>query len=230
MVELTLPYIPGFLAFREAPFLKDRLDLVRKTKPNLIPQVILVDGNGILHTRGFGLASQLGVMSDIPTIGVAKTLFSVDGLYKNSQHLADIKSLKRAGDSFPLIGISGKTWGVALKGASKVLNPVYVSAGHKISLSTAEELVFSCSRSRIPEPVRLADLRSRDYIRKLQQGKQTSKPGGRKYHTGGSMYSKEEGGQGYSSKPYYKQGQKGKHGPSQGSVIDNSQTSKYDKS
>ena len=224
MVELTLPYIPGFLAFREVPFLKDRLDLVRKTKPNLIPQVILVDGNGILHTRGFGLASHLGVMSDIPTIGVAKTLFSVDGLYKNSQHLADIKSLKRAGDSFPLIGLSGKTWGVALKGASKVVNPVYVSAGHKISLSTAEELVFSCSRSRIPEPVRQADLRSRDHLRKLQQGKQASKSGEKKYYMRGSKDSKDEVRHSYSSRSNYRQAQRGKYGPSNGTVLDDSQT------
>ena len=222
MVELTLPYIPGFLAFREAPFLKDRLDLVRKNRPHLIPQVIMVDGNGILHTRGFGLASHLGVMSDIPTIGVAKKLFSVDGLHKDSQHMADIKSLKRPGDSFPLIGLSGKTWGVALKGANRVVNPIYVSAGHKISLSTAEELVFNCSRSRIPEPVRQADLRSRDYLRKLQQGKQPYKFGEKKYYTRSG--DSKDARQANSSKYENRQAAKGKHGPSQGIVFDDSRT------
>ena len=177
MVELTMPYIPGFLAFREVPFLKDRLDNVIKNTPELTPEVILVDGNGILHTRGFGLASHLGVISDIPTIGVAKKLFAVDGLYKDIKHMKSIDSLKKAGDSFKLIGTSGKVWGVALKGDDKVFNPVYVSTGHKISLTTAEELVFSCSRSRIPEPVRQADLRSREFIRKLLRSNQSSSKG-----------------------------------------------------
>lgn len=176
MVKLTLPYIPGFLAFREVPFLRERLDVVRKTKPDIIPQIILVDGNGILHPRGFGLASHLGVISDIPTIGVAKKLFSVDGLYKDDKHSANIRSLKLAGDSFPLVGSSGKTWGVALKGQTKVINPIYLSVGHKISLSTAEDLVFRCSRSRIPEPVRQADLRSREFIRKLVKNQSIAKP------------------------------------------------------
>ncbi|KAI6649555.1 Endonuclease V-like isoform X2 [Oopsacas minuta] len=184
MVELTLPYIPGFLAFREVPFLNDRLNLVIKNHPELIPEVILVDGNGILHTRGFGLASQLGVMSDIPTIGVAKTLFSVDGLYKDRKHMDSIAALRKAGDSFPLIGHSGKTWGMALLGQDNVVNPVYVSVGHKICLETAKELVFACSRSRIPEPVRQADLRSREFIRKLLRSKQPSNSYGKRQYKG----------------------------------------------
>lgn len=167
MVELTLPYIPSFLAFREAPFLKERVDELKRTKPEILPQVILVDGNGILHTRGFGLASHFGVISDIPTIGVAKKLFSVDGLSKNSHHLMLIQTLKKAGDTFPLIGHSGKTWGLAMRGHDFSHNPIYVSCGHKLSLKTAQTVVYQCCRSRIPEPIRQADLRSREVIRKL---------------------------------------------------------------
>ena len=80
---MTEPYIPGFLAFREVGFLMDRLEEVKNEKPELMPQVILVDGNGILHPRGLGLASHLGILSDIPSVGIAKKLFHVDGLEKS---------------------------------------------------------------------------------------------------------------------------------------------------
>ena len=70
MVRCTEPYIPGFLAFREVEFLVDILKETKKKAPQLMPQVILVDGNGTLHHRGFGLASHLGVLSGIPTIGI----------------------------------------------------------------------------------------------------------------------------------------------------------------
>lgn len=73
MVRLTKPYIPGFLAFREVPFLLDLLNELRKTRPELVPQVVFMDGNGVLHPRGCGVACHFGVVADIPTIGVAKT-------------------------------------------------------------------------------------------------------------------------------------------------------------
>jgi len=80
IVELDSPYIPGFLAFREIPHLVKLIDKLKKTKPEYTPQVILVDGNGILHQNACGLASHLGVIVDIPTIGCGKTIFYVDGL------------------------------------------------------------------------------------------------------------------------------------------------------
>lgn len=60
MIKLTLPYIPGYLAFRECSFLLDLLEELYNTQPEIFPQVIMVDGNGILHPRGLGLASHLG--------------------------------------------------------------------------------------------------------------------------------------------------------------------------
>jgi len=87
MIQLKLPYIAGFLAFREVPFLLDLINKLRATRPDIIPQLILVDGNGYLHPRGFGLACHLGVLADIPTIGIGKTLIYVDGL--------EIKSVKK---------------------------------------------------------------------------------------------------------------------------------------
>jgi len=76
-VVLTSPYIPGYLAFREAPFLVSLLDELRRTAPHLLPEVILIDGNGILHPNRFGLACHLGVQTGIPTIGVGKSLHHV---------------------------------------------------------------------------------------------------------------------------------------------------------
>ena len=80
MVKLELPYIAGFLAFREVPFLVRLVEKLRKEHPYLLPDVIMVDGNGILHHRGFGLASHLGVLIDIPTIGIGKKFLCVDGM------------------------------------------------------------------------------------------------------------------------------------------------------
>ena len=83
-VVLTAPYIPGYLAFREVEFLCDLLKELRTSAPHLVPEVILVDGNGILHPNGFGLACHLGVLTGIPTVGVGKTLHHVDGLSKDT--------------------------------------------------------------------------------------------------------------------------------------------------
>lgn len=81
--EAEYPYIPGFLAFKEVPSYEVLFDRLRKNKPELFPQVLLVDGNGVLHTRGFGCASHVGVVADVPSVGVGKTVFAVDGITKD---------------------------------------------------------------------------------------------------------------------------------------------------
>lgn len=80
VVELTVPYIPNFLAFREVKPLQSCVELLRKECADVFPQVWLVDGNGTLHPRRAGLATHLGVLCNIPTIGVAKNLLAVEGL------------------------------------------------------------------------------------------------------------------------------------------------------
>ncbi len=81
-MKLTQPYVPGFLAFREAPHLIELINKLKNKSPEFYPQVIFFDGNGILHNNGCGLASHLGVLLDISTLGVSKTMFRVDGLTK----------------------------------------------------------------------------------------------------------------------------------------------------
>ncbi|NXG52182.1 ENDOV Endonuclease, partial [Psilopogon haemacephalus] len=155
MVAVSAPYVAGFLAFREVPFLVEALQRLEQEKPELKPQVLLVDGNGLLHPRGFGVACHLGVLTDLPCIGVAKNLLQVDGLVKDELHKEQIRSLRRGGDSFPLTGTSGGVLGmVSCRDYDKSSKPLYVSVGHKVCLGTALRLVKCCCRYRIPEPIR----------------------------------------------------------------------------
>lgn len=116
------------------------------------------------------MACHLGVHTDLPSIGVAKKLLQVDGLENNALHKEKIRLLQAGGDTFPLTGGSGAVLGMALRSHDHSTKPLYVSVGHKMSLEAAVRLVRSCCRFRIPEPVRQADIRSRDYIRRTLGG------------------------------------------------------------
>lgn len=135
------PYVPGFLSFREIPAILDALE-----KLTLTPQLILCDGQGIAHPRRFGLACHLGVLTQLSTIGVAKSLFI-------GKH--DPLAPER-GATQPLVD-RGETIGTVLRTRHNI-NPVYVSIGHKISLETAVDYVLRCTpKYRLPETTRLAD-------------------------------------------------------------------------
>ncbi|XP_008445110.1 uncharacterized protein LOC103488248 [Cucumis melo] len=169
LVTVQVPYVPGFLAFREAPVLLELLERMKKRAPLLYPQLLMVDGNGILHPRGFGLASHLGVLANLPTIGIGKNLHHVDGLTQTS--VRKLLSEGKNNDSIiTLKGISGSIWGVAMRSTVDSLKPLYVSIGHRVSLDTAIEIVKITCKYRVPEPIRQADIRSREYLRKFQMG------------------------------------------------------------
>lgn len=173
MVKLTQPYIPGFLAFRECDHILVLLDELRNQQPELLPQVILVDGNGILHPRGCGLASHLGVVADIPTIGVAKNFLWIEDLKafgRESLRKIAVEKLQTAGSYFALQGESGKIYGACLRATEEAHNPIYVSVGHKVSLEQAIKICIHCSRFRIPEPVRQADKISRHVLSSFSKG------------------------------------------------------------
>ncbi|KAG7491660.1 hypothetical protein MATL_G00006420 [Megalops atlanticus] len=165
MVTLSAPYIAGFLAFRETPCLLEALQRLQRTQPKLLPQVIFVDGNGLFHYREFGVACHLGVLSGLPCIGVAKNLLQVQGVTRSEEHMSQIGALKKGGDTFPLTAASGRVLGKALRSSDKSTKPIYVSVGHRISLDTAVRLTHACCRYRVPEPIRQADVRSREYLR-----------------------------------------------------------------
>ena len=176
LIEMQHPYISGYLAYREAPFLLAKLERLRRLRPDLYPQCLLVDGNGFLHAHKFGLACHLGVLSDTPTIGVSKKLHQVFGLQNNATHKERIvRELKARGDCFELRSDAsddeapGSLLGYCYRSTEHATNPIYVSIGHKMSWSTCLWLVGRLVKlCRIPEPIRQADLLTRDYLRKLQ--------------------------------------------------------------
>ncbi|EDV28252.1 uncharacterized protein TRIADDRAFT_53685 [Trichoplax adhaerens] len=165
IVHVNQPYIPGFLAFREFEHLSYCINKLRQEQPSLLPQVILVDGNGILHHQEFGSACHLGVLADIPTIGVAKNLLEVHGIARDSKHMDQIAQLSTKGDSFPLTNRSGVILGMALRSSEQSTRPIYVSVGHRLDLKTATKIVLASCKYRLPEPIRQADHLSREYLR-----------------------------------------------------------------
>ncbi|MBW4596017.1 MAG: deoxyribonuclease V [Brasilonema angustatum HA4187-MV1] len=137
----TFPYIPGFLSFREIPAVLDALEKIQT-----IPHLILCDGQGIAHPRRFGIACHLGLIVDIPTIGVAKSL-----LIGKHEDLPETR-----GSWQPLID-KGETIGVVLRTRTNV-KPLYISSGHRITLPTAIDYVLRCTtKYRLPETTRIAD-------------------------------------------------------------------------
>ncbi len=165
MVKLTVPYISGYLAFREAPHFETLLDALEREHPEWMPQVIVMDGNGILHPRGMGIATHLGLVMDIPTVGVAKKLLCFDGLDSRTVRSEFVLACPNKGDAHPVRGHSDKTYGYAFNATGKGTQPLYISNGHRVSLNTALRLVKHLCPHRIPEPIRQADLGSREAIR-----------------------------------------------------------------
>jgi len=142
IVGEKFPYIPGLLAFREGPAIIETYKQIKR-----IPDLLMIDGQGIAHPRGFGIASHIGVLLDIPSIGVAK-----QRLYGKYNEPRDDK-----GTWTPLISKEGRNIGAVLR-TKEGTKPVFVSIGHKIDLITAIKVTLRCSKGyRIPEPVRQAD-------------------------------------------------------------------------
>lgn len=139
----TFPYIPGFLGFREAPALVHAYEKVIAK-----PDVIFVDEQGVSHPRGLGIASHVGVLLDVPTIGVAKSILVGHPEKPLGEEVGSTTSLvyKR------------KEIGILLRSKKNCL-PLIISAGHRITLKTALEIVLTCFRKyRLPEPTRQAHL------------------------------------------------------------------------
>ncbi len=134
------PYVPGLLSFREAPAALEALRQLRES-----PDLLLVDGQGIAHPRRFGIACHLGVLSGIPSIGVAKSR-----LVGHHEEVPDER-----GSWVPLED-KGEIIGAVLR-SRKGVRPLYVSPGHCVTLATAIEYVMACvTRYRLPETTRWA--------------------------------------------------------------------------
>lgn len=136
------PYVPGYLSFREIPVLIDCF--ARVTAPI---DAVLCDGQGIAHPRRFGLASHLGLILDVPTVGCAKSRLTGDH--------GEVGS--RRGD-FARLTLDGRQVGSVLTTRDNV-KPVYVSPGFRADFPSSRRITLAClTRYRLPEPTRLAHI------------------------------------------------------------------------
>jgi len=141
-IPTSMAYVPGLLSFRELPALLRALAGLPHE-----PDLIFVDGHGIAHPRGLGIAAHLGVVSGLPTIGVAKKILV--------GHHAELPEAR--GACVELLNKRGEIIGWVLRSKDRV-RPLIVSPGNRVSLERAPELVMACvRRHRLPEPTRLAD-------------------------------------------------------------------------
>lgn len=129
--QTDFPFISTYFSYRELPIVQQLIKMLRRK-----PSLVLLDGNGILHPAYCGLASHAGVLLDIPTVGVAKTLLY--GKVRDSQIMIDSEQ---------------RGYAYSIKKGRK---PVYVSPGHRVSLSTSVEIVRHLCVTKIPEPLRRA--------------------------------------------------------------------------
>jgi deoxyribonuclease V len=153
-VRAEFPYVPGLLSFREAP-----AGLRAWERLAVRPDCLLCDGHGVSHPRRFGLACHVGVLVDLPTIGCAKSVLV--GAYEEPGASRGSRSD---------LAHDGEVVGAAVRTRDGVA-PVFVSAGHRVSLDAAIATVLACSpRFRIPEPIRQAHA----LVNRLRRGEEVA--------------------------------------------------------
>ena len=141
--HVLFPYVPTYLTYRELPILSRLID---RTRQDLVH---LVDGQGIAHPRGFGIACHLGVCLDTPTIGVAKSLL--------------VGKVDDDGREESPIMLKGEVLGTRLSLPGN--RPLYVSVGHRVSLGTAVDIVRKATEDKTRDPLRIADRLSKEQRR-----------------------------------------------------------------
>lgn len=154
----VFPYIPGLLAFREGPALVDAFERTLRA-----PDLIILDGHGLAHPRGLGLASHMGLLLEKPTVGCAK-----------SRLIGECAEPAEEGGALTSLTHKGEPIGAVLRTKSRIA-PVFVSVGHKISLGSAVRFVLNCCRGyRLPEPSRRAHIGA-NYLRKNHEAEVATK-------------------------------------------------------
>jgi deoxyribonuclease V len=155
--KIEVPYIPGFLTFRELPLI-----VAVAGKLETVPDLFLFDGNGILHPRRMGIAAHASFFLGKPTVGVAKTYFKIAA--------TEYEEPEREKGSYTDITVGGETLGRAVR-TSVGVKPVFVSPGNGINLDSSTELVLSLTgpESRLPVPVREADISTRRMRRRWEE-------------------------------------------------------------
>lgn len=152
--QTSFPYIPTYLAFRELPVLLALLEAI--DDDDRMADVVLVDGTGLLHHRQAGIASHLGVLMDVPTVGVTKRLLygEVD---TEGMMTGEVRWVMDPEHPDQRLGAAVKT--------TRRADPIYASIGHRVDLDTTVELVLELSSRKLPEPIRRADQLSREATR-----------------------------------------------------------------
>jgi deoxyribonuclease V len=136
----TFPYIPGFLSFREVPAVLDALETLKT-----LPDLLLCDGQGIAHPRRFGIACHLGILTNLPAIGVAK-----------SRLVGKFGEVPDERGAWVPLTHKGETIGAVLR-TRPGTKPLYISSGHRIGLDSAIAYVMGCTtKYRLPETTRHA--------------------------------------------------------------------------
>ena len=142
--DAAFPYVPGLLSFRELPVV-----LAACRRLQTIPDVVLVDGQGIAHPRRLGIASHLGLWLELPTIGCAKSRLC--GTHREVG--------PKRGEAVPLL-LEGGEVGRVVRTRDRI-RPLYVSPGHRIAIERAVQIVLACGAGyRLPEPTRQAHIES----------------------------------------------------------------------
>ena len=139
-VACTFPYVPGLLSFREAPAV-----IAAVEKLPAWPDLLMVDGQGLAHPRGFGIACHVGLWLDLPVIGVAKSRLCGEHRTPGMRRGCHVRLL-----------LDGNRVGSVVRTRDGV-NPLYVSVGHRVTLEDAIRWTIRCAtQARLPEPTRRA--------------------------------------------------------------------------
>ena len=156
VTDLSIPYVPGLLAFREGGPILDAFERL-----SVDPDLVLFDGSGRIHFREAGIATHMGVVLDLPSIGVAKNLLcgtpteSVEGLPEGERVPIEADDSVTASDG-TVIGYALQTR--QYDSSNRHINPLYVSPGHRVSNDTVTDLVTALTEGyKLPEPTRRAD-------------------------------------------------------------------------
>ncbi len=158
-LDAAFPYIPSLLAFREGPVILKALARLKNR-----PDLIMFAGHGIAHPARFGMASHMGLITDIPSIGCARKILS--GTYEPPD---------KARGSLSTLYMNNVKCGYVLRTRDEV-KPIFISPGHKISLETSLEIVKSCLTGyRIPEPLRSAHLYAGKFKRSTAKKRSSAK-------------------------------------------------------
>jgi len=148
---ISFPYIPTFLAFREVPVVLSCFEKLEN-----MPDMLILDGQGYAHPRRMGLASHVGVLLDIPTIGCAK-----------SRLVGEFNMPDEKKGSYSYLYDKCEIIGAVLRTKDNI-SPVFVSIGHRVSLNTAIKLILEMAVTRIPEPTKIADREVKKFTNKIR--------------------------------------------------------------